>query len=421
MTAPDLTLLLCQALTAHAMPVEMQAELQQFTLEDWKALLYLADQHNLTPFIFQQLRESQVEHAIPPDIADRMRRAYFSNAARNTYFLHETSRILQAFSEVGLPVIGLKGVFLLENIYPNIALRSMSDLDLMVHKSNITEALAIIQKLGFHPTTYFDIQDLNIDIKHVPPFVKGEGPYLELHWTLLEENEPFTIETGGIWQRAQPARIAGVDALALSPEDLILHLCIHLTYQHYLTLGLRGLYDIAEVLGHYNGQVNWQTLEEIAHSWGAERVLWLTLALAQEFLGAEIPPSLFASRQPQEAVLAQARAQLLERSRRGVIMTPDLAALSTERGLFKRIKLVLSRIFLPRRTLARIYNIPPNSIRIIGGYIKRFRDLNTQYGVAARRILKNDQRMLAGVENEHAIASLRGWMTAGNHDTNQTR
>ena len=74
MTTPDLTLLLCQALTAHAIPVDMQAELQQFTLEDWKALLYLADQHNLTPFIFQQLRESPVEHAVPPDIADRMRR-----------------------------------------------------------------------------------------------------------------------------------------------------------------------------------------------------------------------------------------------------------------------------------------------------------------------------------------------------------
>ncbi|MBW6465119.1 MAG: nucleotidyltransferase family protein [Brevefilum sp.] len=416
MTAPDLTLLLCQALTAHSIPVEMQTDLLQFTLEDWKALLYLADQHNLTPILYQQLRECKQELAIPPEITDRMRRAFLTNAARNTYFLHETGRILQAFSEAGLPAIGLKGVFLLENIYPNVALRSMSDLDLMVEKSDITEALAIIEKLGFHPTTFFDILDKNIDIKHVPPFVKGEGPFLELHWTLLEENEPFSIETDGIWQRAQPAKIAGVDALALSPEDLILHLCIHLTYQHYLTLGLRGLYDIAEVLRIYNSQIDWRTLEEIAHRWGTERVLWLTLALAQELLDAKIPPSLLASRQPQGWVLAGARAQLLERSRRGVIMTPDLAALSTERGLFNRIKLILSRIFLPRRTLARIYNVPPNSIHIIGGYIKRFLDLNKQYGIAARRLLKKDQRMMAGVENEHAIASLRGWMTAGNHN-----
>jgi hypothetical protein len=415
MTAPDLIQLLCQALTAHSIPVDMQADLQQLNLEDWKALIYLADQHNLTPIIYQQLRESKEELDIPPDIADRMRRAYLSNAARNTYFLHETGRILQAFSEAGLPAIGLKGVFLLENVYPNIALRSMSDLDLMVKKSDVTKALAIIQKLGFLPTNFFDIQDVNIDIKHVPPFVKGEGPFLELHWTLLEENEPFTIKTDGIWQRAQPALIAGVDALALSPEDLIVHLCIHLTYQHYLTLGLRGLYDIAEVLRIYNGQIDWRTMEGIAHTWGAERVLWLTLALAHEVLAAEIPPSLLARRQPQGWVLTEARAQLLERTRRGVIMTPDLAALSTERGLFKRIKLILSRILLPRRTVARIYNIPPNSIRIIGGYIKRFRDLNKQYGVAARRILNNDQQMLAGVENEHAIASLRGWMTADNH------
>ncbi len=56
---------------------------------------------------------------------------------------------------------------------------------------------------------------------------------VEVHWTLLKEDEPFTIDADALWERAVPARIANLDALALLLEDLVLHLCLHLAYQHY--------------------------------------------------------------------------------------------------------------------------------------------------------------------------------------------
>jgi len=77
------------------------------------------------------------------------------------------------------------------------------------------------------------LDDQNIDTKHVPPMQKEGGAMVEVHWTLLEEDEPFTIDADALWERTVPARIANLDALALSVEDLVLHLCLHLAYQHY--------------------------------------------------------------------------------------------------------------------------------------------------------------------------------------------
>jgi hypothetical protein len=67
--------------------------------------------------------------------------------------------------------------------------------------------------------------------------VKKGAPIVELHWTILEEEEPFSIDVEAMWARSVPAEIAGVGVRGLSVEDLLLHLSLHLTYQHRLAGG----------------------------------------------------------------------------------------------------------------------------------------------------------------------------------------
>ena len=82
-------------------------------------------------------------------------------------------------------------------------------------------------------------------------FIKNEATptdiHLEIHWHIDRSSHPFTIDLDGMWERALPAIIAEVEALVLSPEDLLLHLCLH-TCKHKLTGGLRPFCDIAETI-----------------------------------------------------------------------------------------------------------------------------------------------------------------------------
>lgn len=293
--APDMTALnlLCQALDRHTPRNDLTAQLNGLTPTGWQELVGLALQQGISAGLHSVLSDLAGEISPPTQVLAGLRQAHFEAAARSMLMLCEAQQVLSALAQQGLAVIGLKGLYLVEHVYRDVGLRNFGDLDLMVQKSAIPQAMAVLQGLGYTLDAYFNLSDLNHDIKHVPPMIKKGGPIVELHWTILEEEEPFSIASEGLWARAVPARIANVDCLALCPEDLLLHLCLHFAYQHRLKLGLRGLLDISETLHTTTDRLDWQQVIHTAQDWGAQRVTWLALKLAAELLGAEVPGPVF--------------------------------------------------------------------------------------------------------------------------------
>ena len=405
--------LVCQVLNFKTDGAELIHLLGGLSATDWEAFRQAAHHQGVSLLVNQRLLAIKGEIDIPARVLDAWHQEVLTSATRNMLMLHEAKLILSALRAQTLEVIALKGLFLVEHVYSNISLRAFSDLDLMVSRNAIDQAIACLEGLGYAVETYYDSGDVNCDIKHVPPMSKPGGPYVEIHWTILEEDEPFTIDAMGLWQRSVLARVAGVDILALGVEDLLLHLCTHLGYQHHLNIGLRGLYDIALVLDHYQGQVDWQKLITIARQWGVERVVWLVFKLAGELLGAEVPQDVYeqlvVGNVPPD-ILSGARLQLLAGEGQPVQMTPDLAKLARSKGFLARLKVMLSRVFIPRQSLARLYNVSPRSLKIVGCYFRRTRDLWRNYRGAVRQVLVGDEATMAGAVGEERIEHLRSWM-----------
>lgn len=382
--------------------------------EQWQALLAEADRQNITPYLYTLLVNLNISHGIKIPQREILNQLHLSNTVRNMLILHDAEIILKSLQKAGIPAAGLKGVYLLEHVYPDIAARSMNDIDLLVRKPDLPKCLEVMDELGYKTVTYFSLADENIDTKHVPPMKKESGPLVELHWTLLEEDEPFTIDAEAIWQRTVPARIANADALALGVEDLILHLCLHLAYQHYLNLGLRGLMDIALVIHKFRPKIDWQKLVQISRSWGAERVAALTLKLVETQLNVPIPPDVFSALLPKDIapdLLENARRQLLERVWFEDPFTPDLVEYSAQKSLFSKIKIGLQRVFISRLALARIYNVPPNSPRILGFYWVRLNYLIRNYGKTVIRLQRGEAGTEPARQKAEISNSLHEWMS----------
>jgi len=400
---------------------EIQQKFSNLTNKDWDEFVALSKSHKLSNLLLGFLVRNDLIDFVPSNQIKELREKNRQNAIQNIYLLQEAEIILKQFRVSDIEVIGLKGVYLLDNIYEDISMRSMSDLDLMLKKKDIPEAIEIIKKLGYKPSTYFDIRDKNIDIKHVPPMIKNNNLYLEIHWTLLEENEPFTIDIDGLWARAVPAKIAGVDAFALSLEDLILHLCLHLTYQHHLQNGLRGLYDIALVLEQRQSEIDWNVFVDRAKEWHAERVVALTFHLLEDLLEVEIPSyvymELLQKPIPGE-ILDQSKMIIMKKTNAMGSVTPDQARFSEDSGLWARVKLVLSRIFLPKITIARLYAIKPDSIKIYYYYLVRFYELMRQYFRSTWRILFKDETVVEDLAMTQSIVDLREWLGRENYHAN---
>ncbi len=381
---------------------------------EWEILIGFARQHDVMSLLYARLMSPGNQVAAPQEILEVLHQAHLRNAAANTIFLSEAGYIFDTLKQAGVDAIGLKGLYLIEHEYANIGLRSMSDMDILIRKRDIPEALAVHNTLGYQPSTYFRLEDDNKDIKHVPPLIKDKNLYLELHWTLLEQNEPFDIDIEGLWERAVPAKIAGVDTLALSLEDLILHLCIHLTYQHHLQLGLRGLYDIALVIQHHAEKVNWQALAERAQAWRAERVVGLTFCLLKNFFNMEISQAdtkFMSEDHIPDDIKRRALQQLLERDAVNIFtLTPDMAELSSANGFFAKVKLALGRVFLPKSKMARLYHVDAHSLKVHCYYPVRLFELVRRYSKTAVRVLRGDEQIQAKVEQTRSTMDLKHWL-----------
>jgi hypothetical protein len=406
--------LLCKILADSGNTNEIIGQLKSFNDQDFRSFIALSNQHGVMPQVYRYVNNHGLTDQIPADIFRVFREHTLSNTTRNMLFLYEATGLFKSLTAAEIPVMGLKGIFLLDNVYKDISQRQMSDIDILVKRQDVMRALAIARELGYLPTTYFNSEDENIDIKHVPPLKKDDGPYLEIHWTILEENEPFTIDTRGLWERAIPVRISNVNVSGLSPEDLILHLCLHLAYQHHLSIGLRGLVDIIETRKKFVDILDWEKFLGISETWGANRVVLLTFKLIEDLFQIAAPEafSVFLDNDSIPAeILESAKKFVLLQKKEDITISPDLAELSSNKGFFSRIKLISSRIFLPKRVIARIYNLEPNSFSVYYYYFVRFRDLFRYYWQSVWGIVKRDNQTLAGVENMKAQIQLKDWLS----------
>ena len=396
--------------------LDPQAALEELlpstTLQEWAQVEQAARQQGLTLLLYSRLeRVNKLNKFVPDTLKEKLHTETLQATARNMFMLHHAGIMLKGLRERGLDVIALKGLYLAEVVYPAIGLRTFDDLDLLLRRPDLPAALEVMRGLGYELSSWYDPADPNRDLKHLPPLMKDGAPIVELHWIILEEEEPFTIDVDGLWARSQPAEIAGVSVCGLSVEDLLLHLSLHLTYQHHLAPGARNLYDIDAVIRR--GGIDWRRLAITAREWGAQRVVWLTFRLLDEIAGTPLPNGFLAQllpAQPDQAIVEDAKRQLLARGEGGVALTPDLAALGETKGISGKLRLALSRVFIPRRILAREYNTNPRSIRIYYFYLVRLVQLVKEYGARAWRLLRGGGEEMVSAQRERARAELNRWL-----------
>ncbi len=388
--------------------------LRQINPDQWEALMLEAESQAISPILYSLLVDLEKTSNLDFPSKERLHQSYIITAVRNTLILHNTQELLSNLRDAEIAVAALKGIYLLETVYTDIGTRAMNDIDILIKKKDLAECINILEGLGYKPSTYFSLDDANIDTKHVPPMQRESGAMVEVHWTLLEEDEPFTIDADALWERTLPATIANIDALSLGIEDLILHLCLHLTYQHYLNLGLRGLLDIAMVIHKFQSQIDWKKMVEIAKVWGAEKVTALTLKLVETQLNVPIPAEVINSLLPEgipPSLLGQARSQLLERVRFEDRLTPDLVKMNASKNIFSKIKIALQRVFISRLALARIYNVSPTSSKIVGACWGRLKYLVRNYGGTLSRLMNKYKTTRPALQNAESSYALHDWMT----------
>jgi hypothetical protein len=370
----------------------------------WDEVRDMAADHGLVPLLFKRLKQNGVRASVPPTVWHRLRLAYLASAGGSTRLYRELRTLLRRLRSDGIPVMVLKGAYLAEVVYEDVTLRPMGDVDLMVPRADLPGAHAAALSMGRVGQKPEDAESR----------LAGSGrPWLtpvvciDLCWTFDVPGGRSRLDTAGLWDRARPATIAGVDVLALSPEDLLLHLCLHAAHRHGLGFGLLPFCDIAETTRRFRGDIDWVQVVERAREWEAVRYVGLMLFLARSMLNAGVPDDVLDKLVPggiDQRILTVARESVLGQG--GYIQRLPFFGRLGAKSIGEKARLSWERVFLSREEMAATYPASRNTRHLYFYYTLRLRDV---VGSALSHTFERGRLMMRGRGHDRN-AALVNWL-----------
>ncbi len=256
---------------------------------DWEMLLRLADNHGTSSLLYQNL--SHLADMVPSPTLASLRQGYERNIYKSLFLTRELMRIVDRLDGLGIDAVPYKGVVMSEVYYGDMALRQSGDVDLFVRKRDVGRVKDALRGLEY--TTRLVIPDEVLEdyiaAGYEWTFDSPAGPnLLELQWALQPRFYAVDFDMDGLFERAAKVTLAGRSVKTPSPEDLLLVLSAHAA--KHVWGRLIWLCDIAQILKR--GNLDWDRVQVRTREIGIERILLVTLLLANRLLGTAIPAAI---------------------------------------------------------------------------------------------------------------------------------
>ena len=341
-----------------------KANLPELQNIDWNIFLKRARIEGISPLVFSRLPEIAAHYNIPEYVAEELKKDYYLSATKNTLIFEELKRVLALFNQRGLQVIVMKGAALAETVYGNAALRSMSDVDLLVKNEDLCQVDELLKKLGYSPadrsvddvdftSTYLTTLDYRNPIKNSPSF--------HIHWHFVNStipNESYInhIKMEDIWRDAVRTTIADIETWVMAPHHLLIHLSEHALRVTHSLSKLSYFCDIDKAINYYGKALDWDLLVKDTIRFKLDKMVYTTLYFSRYFIKANVPEDVLLRLRPERFSIPE---KIFMRKTAENKRTPGMSYLihlSMNKGLAKKMKFVGRTLFPPKDILAqRIY------------------------------------------------------------------
>ena len=334
----------------------------------------------------------------PRALLDRTAASYRKNVMMMLQRTADLRRLDAALSAAGLPYLVLKGPILAHTVYPEPAMRTMLDLDLLLHDADVERAMAALAEIGYRVPEHFAGATTNPG--DAPPLIDTAfgSAVLELH-TILDSMPHGDPPLARAWAGARRVPAGhGLELPTLDRAEFFAHVVMHVSRHHRFEGELRSLLDVALFLQSKEAALDWRALDEEWSRRGISPWIVLTITLAHILLGSPIP-DVYEDRRPSREALAIAAEQLwvtdehfvparitqaLARRPAAPIYHGTAQAVPVPKGLRFRVGREWKRVRRAIRAVRTGGLRPRNVARSVDLYLKR-------------------ERLFALLENEHPL------------------
>ena len=266
--------------------------LQLQDVEDQERLLELARLHGVGPLIYHRVKTTGGWARSENHVVSGFRETFLRAAAANLILSVQLSRLSEAFAEAEIPVLFFKGVVLASHVYLDPALRPMGDIDLIVRPEHGSDALRVVEALGYVPNQAEAFGSFTREALHARAFHRPgrAGLPIEIHNVVVrgDREGPLRDETW-FWDHTVSVPIHGHPVLTLIPEVSLMQLCAHLVSHHGWTPNFIWIYDLHALLVKYQESFDWDKFTALARQLNWDIFCRYALKAARAFLRTPFP------------------------------------------------------------------------------------------------------------------------------------
>jgi hypothetical protein len=323
---------------------------------DWPLLVEKATQEGVSALLFHNITKQHLEDLVPADSYRNLSNHYHTNLKRNLSIVGALRGVLAILQEAAIPCIVLKGISLAERVYPNIALRGMSDVDLLVRKEDLFKVDDHLSSLGYTSRDSSPAKAVHNPSGYLASLeYRKDDPSplnLHLHWHPVNTSVPATAFAGRIdldrlWEHAATVRVADSHALMLRPEHMIIYLCEHAQRIGHSFDRLILICDIFFSIKAFENILDWDFIAEESRRFNLSRFVYHGLSIVEHYTALGIPEGCIAKLKPPDISRGEKFFLRLQLGNRRIRGSSYFIYLAMNRGLPSKIRFVVRTFFPP--------------------------------------------------------------------------
>ncbi len=290
----------------------------------------------LLPLLYHALEQNKAD--VSESLRPYLRTAYVHEELRSRTYRHILKETISTLINSGIPFLLLEGASLAESIYGNWALRHCNDINLLLRKADLLQAMNVLStQRNFHVSG----ARRNSEANH---FILKHTSGLPVHLSHLLFEDSYHYLSDEIWKHAEQITMDGIAISILCTSDCLINILGRAFFS--ASNSWQWICDAYYLFLKRGAQLNWDFLFQRIIENHLVLPFWVMFNYLATELKGEIP-SFFLQRLANVKTTKEDCKEAL------------LKASASSRGfkkLFKHTKNLRERIFLSRMLIQKIMN-----------------------------------------------------------------
>lgn len=263
----------------------------EWSLEEWERVVRLSRRLRLLARLAECLEADNLIERVPEQARRHLLAEQRLSRWRTGTLVWALERVATVLRNGAYPIVLLKGAAYVGQDLTIAAGRLPSDVDILVPKAHLEDALARLKQDGWHEPDMDEHDRRYYDewSHEVPPMThRLHRVELDLHHNILPPVAAKRVDVDMLLQQLQPSKWDSWKVLA--PVDQVLHSATHLFHDSEARDRIRDLVDLDGLFRHFGTDPDfWARLPERARALGLGEPLALAAHYTQQWFGTPIP------------------------------------------------------------------------------------------------------------------------------------